>query len=87
MHQGIHDRTSFSVPSLVKHVGVVNAAGAALDVRCDGRSDSYVQEHKQQCSAVTHTRGDSSGVLYAVRSQQAGTRLLVMSRFSLEGST
>ena len=85
MHQGIHDHlTSLSVPS---HAGVVNAADAALDVRCDGRPDSYVQEHKQQCSAVTHTRGDSSGVLYAVRSQQAGTRLLVMPRLSLEGST
>ena len=52
MHQGIHDHlTSLSVvPSLVKHVGGVNAGGAALDVRCDGRPDSYVQEHKQQCS-------------------------------------
>ena len=48
VHQGIHDHlTSLSVPS---HAGVVNAAGAALDVLCDGRPDSYVQEHKQQCS-------------------------------------
>ena len=51
VHQGVHYHlTSLSVPSLVKHAGVVNAAGAALDVRCDGRPDSYVQKHKQQCS-------------------------------------
>ena len=38
-------------------------------------------------SAVTYTRGDSSGVLSVVLSQQAGMHSLVTSRSSLEGST